>query len=317
LILKTTGPLFLSRAYDAHPTGVQVLHSNYFMPLFYERVDEFVNQRDGAGFYRACHDAYGVHLFEGSWWRKTTPMRYSEALPMPEGLSKIPRIIHLAWSSKELPAPLVPLYERIRSLHPEWEVRIWTDEEMLSFVAGRGQQYLAKYSGYKYMIQRCDFFRLFVVFELGGVYLDLDVDLVKSFNELPVYLEAFFPCEKVMSRAELASHGNRDPVRIGNYAFGAVPNHPVLFYLLHRLMDQENDEREVSGEDPNSILESTGPGILTTSYHDYLRINPDANVAILYPEIGAASICRCNSHEGVVSCKVGSFGSHLHMGSWR
>jgi mannosyltransferase OCH1-like enzyme len=316
-ILETTGPLFMSRVYGAHPTGVQVLHYRYFMPLFYEEVDALVSQRNGAGFYNACHDAYGAHLFEGTWWRNTGSPRYIEALRMPAGPSKIPRIIHVTWRSKELPQRFVPIVDRMRALHPGWEIRLWTDDEMLAFVTEHGPQYLAKYTGYKHMIQRCDFFRLFVVSVLGGVYLDLDVELAKSFNELPGYVEAFFPCEKVMSKRVLALHGNRDAVRIGNYAFGAVPNHPFLLYLLGRLKDVERVEKEGTGKDPNYVLETTGPGILTTAYHDYVRLHPDTNVTILYPEIGAPCACGCLAYAGVASCKVGSFGTHLHVGSWR
>jgi mannosyltransferase OCH1-like enzyme len=188
---------------------------------------------------------------------------------------------------------------------------------MSDFVAKHGPQNYSKYTGYKYMIQRCDFFRLFVVAVLGGVYLDLDVQLVKSFNELPGYVEAFFPCEKVISHRALALLGNRDAVRIGNYAFGAVPNHPFLFFLLSRLNEVERVEEVGAGTDHNFVLETTGPGILTTSYHDYVKLHPNTEVTILYPEIGASCGCRCVSDAGVAPCKVGSFGTHLHVGSWR
>ena len=210
----------------------------------------------------------------------------------------------------------VPLVDRVRALHPSWDIRLWTDAEMLAFVTEHGPQYLTRYISYKYMIQRCDFFRLFVVSVLGGVYLDLDVQLVKSFNGLPDNVEAFFPCERVMSRAALALHGNRDALRIGNYAFGAVPQHPFFRYLLGRLKDAERTEKS-EARDHDYVLETTGPGILTTAYHDYLEQNPARNVTILYPEITASSACACGSYGGVAACMVGSYGNHLHVGSWR
>jgi mannosyltransferase OCH1-like enzyme len=311
-ILETTGPFLLSRAYRKNPQGVRLLHSQYFMPLYYDQIDELVNQSAGAEFLHRCHDAYGVHLFEGSWWRKDSRKPYAESLAVPPGASPIPRIIHQTWKSKDLPRRFEPLVERVRALHPGWELRLWTDEEMLAFVTEHGPQYLSKYKAYPHAIQRCDFFRLFVVAVLGGVYLDLDVQLTKSFNELPGFIEAFFPCEKVMSSAALIKHRNRDAMRIGNYAFGAAPNHPFLRYMLKRLQ-----AAPLRGRSANDVLESTGPGILTTAYHDYARRQPQTKVAILHPDIGATAACGCASEAGVAACQVGSFGTHLHAGTWR
>ena len=316
-ILDTTGPLLLSRVYRKHPRGVRALHSQYFMPLYYEQVDAIVSQRNSAEFYRRCHDAYAVHLFEGSWWRKKAPTSYTESLAMPMESSKIPRIIHQTWKSKSLPPRFATLVEQVRALHPDWEMRLWTDDEMLAFVTEHGPQYLPRYTAYKQMIQRCDFFRLFVVSVLGGVYLDLDVQITKSFDDLPGYVEAFFPCEKAMSKDALAAHGNRDAVRIANYAFGAVPQHPLFLYLLGRLNKVAIGRKSLRNKSCDGVIETTGPGILTTAYHDYMKQHPQSNVAILYPAVGASVGCDCGSYAGVAACKIGSFGTHLHAGTWR
>src|SRR5215813_13002794 len=73
------------------------------------------------------------------------------------------------------------------------------------------------------------------------------------FNELPVYVTAFFPCEKVMSKEMLIQHKNRDAVRVGNYAMGAIPGHPFFMYLLERLQTAKSDALDPD----NWIIEST------------------------------------------------------------
>ena len=160
----------------------------------------------------------------------------------------------------------------------------------------------------------------FAVSEMGGVYLDLDIDLDRSFDELPSYVTAFFPCEKVMSKEALIQHKNRDAVRVGNYAMGAIPGHPFFTYLLERLQTAQCE----SLDPPNRIFETTGPGLLSTAYHDYLKTNPSAGVTLLYPDLTALDLqapgkgrCLCESDAGVTSCRIGRFGAHLHMGSWR
>jgi mannosyltransferase OCH1-like enzyme len=155
---------------------------------------------------------------------------------------------------------------------------------------------------------------------MGGVYLDLDIDLERSFNELPAYVTAFFPCEKVMSKAMLIQHKNRDAVRVGNYAMGAIPGHPFFMYLLERLQTAKSDALDPD----NWITESTGPGLLTRAYHDYLKKGPNLEVSLLYPDLTSSGLqgvggsrCLCGSYAGVTSCRVGKFGAHLHAGSWR
>jgi mannosyltransferase OCH1-like enzyme len=320
-ILDTTGPFFISRVYNRQPEGVKLLHHAYFMPLSYQRVDACVRSQDSVDFYRGAHDAYAVHMFEGSWWRAPPVGRlsYFGALLPPIGPSPIPKILHLTWETKTLPQALEPLVAKMRALHPGWDIRLWTDEEMMTFVRECGTPaQIEKYLGYKRMIQRCDFFRVFVLSLMGGIYLDLDIDLERSFDELPSYVTAFFPCEKVMPKDALIRHKNRDAVRVGNYAMGAIPGHPFFSYLLQRLQTVHHDSSDTG------ILETTGPGLLSTAYHDYLDEKPNVAVTLLYPELPSPSLkglggnrCRCDSYAGVTPCRVGRFGAHFHAGSWR
>jgi mannosyltransferase OCH1-like enzyme len=311
-ILDTTGPFFMSRVYKRRSEGVRLLHPAYFMPLSYKEVDACVSASDSVTFYKKAASAYGVHLFEGSWWRpqREKPL-YSVSLPRLTGGSPIPKVLHLTWKTKELPSAFNDLVSKMRALHPEWTVNIWTDQEMLDFVKERGEPHrYQKYSDYTKTIQCCDYFRVFVLYVLGGVYLDLDIDLDCAI-ELPEHVTAFFPCEKVMSSVSLVQHKNRDAVRIGNYAMGSVPGHPFFKYFLDRLQSAKSND-----VGPNWILETTGPGILTTSYHDYVKAG-GSDVTVLYPNLDSVPHCTCQSIDGVVSCRVGPFGSHLHAGTWR
>lgn len=311
LILDTTGPFFMSRVYKKRPDGVQLLGPQYFMPHDYKAIDDCTSLADSVSFYKGASEAYAVHMFEGSWWRKQ-PSRtsYFGLLPTVEGSCQIPKILHLTWKSKSLPDAFKPLVQKMLDLHPGWVVRLWTDDEMMAFVKEHGtEQQFMKYSGYTKTIQCCDYFRVFVISVMGGVYLDLDIDLEQSFDELPPYVTAFFPCEKVMSSVALMTHKNRDAVRIGNYAMGAVPRHPFFMYFLDRLQVAKSDDMNTA----NWVLETTGPGILSTSFHDYKK----GDVTIIMPPLGIKGRCSCTSIDGVTSCRVGAFGAHLHAGTWR
>jgi mannosyltransferase OCH1-like enzyme len=182
---------------------------------------------------------------------------------------------------------------------------------MMDFVEENAEPHrFQKYTSYPTTIQRCDYFRVFVIYVLGGVYLDLDVDLNRAL-ELPGYVDAFFPCEKIMSPLALRIHKNRDAIRIGNYAMGAIAAHPFFRTFLDTMQTAVSNDTG-----PNGILETTGPGILTTTYHDYLKTGA-TDVTVLFPDLDTVPRCQCESIDGVVSCCVGPFGAHLHAGTWR
>jgi mannosyltransferase OCH1-like enzyme len=136
-ILDTTGPFFMSRVYKKRPEGVRLLNPEYFMPLSYKEGDACVSAKDSLTFTKKSHSAYGIHLFEGSWWRpkegNVRPL-YSTALARVTGTSPIPKLIHLTWKTKELPPVFEALVSKMRTLHPDWSIKIWTDAEMMEFV---------------------------------------------------------------------------------------------------------------------------------------------------------------------------------------
>ena len=41
---------------------------------------------------------------------------------------------------------------------------------------------------------------------MGGIYLDSNIEISKSFNELPSYIDIFFPCIKINNSEELKTY---------------------------------------------------------------------------------------------------------------
>ncbi len=319
-ILSTTGPFMLTQVYEAYGDQQQVslADARYFCPLAYEEVEQWLATQDHRAFRRKTQGALAVHLFAGSWWKgPTEAINYSDRLHQAmlagPGVSKIPRVFHLTWKEEKVPAMAEPLLQALKDLHPDWEIKWWTDESMLEFILRHAPEFADSYVEFPLMIQRCDFFRLLVVFKMGGIYLDLDIVLARSFTELGEDVDCFFPCEKVMSPEALAMRGNRDAVRIGNYAFGSIPGHPFLHSVIESIAD--NSTQSISSQD--DVLETTGPGILSTLYHDYVKEYPDANIDLFYPEADVASRCQCERYAEVAPCQIGRFGRHRHLGSWR
>ena len=45
----------------------------------------------------------------------------------------IPKILHLTWKTTEIPAKYQKFYASMKSFHPGWEIRVWTDDMMEKF----------------------------------------------------------------------------------------------------------------------------------------------------------------------------------------
>ena len=94
----------------------------------------------------------------------------------------IPKIIHYCWFGKGVMPELV---ERcIASWHtymPDWELKAWTED---NFDISAAPQYVQEaYAAKKYAFVS-DYVRLWALEREGGVYLDTDVEVLRSFEPL-------------------------------------------------------------------------------------------------------------------------------------
>ena len=115
----------------------------------------------------------------------------------------IPKIIHYCWLSSD-PIPL-QFEEYIKSwkVHlPDYEFMLWNfdtfdiDESIWVKEAFENKRYAFA----------ADYIRLFAVYNYGGIYLDMDVELLKSFNPF-LELNSIICYEKQGPHFEMAAFG--------------------------------------------------------------------------------------------------------------
>lgn len=128
---------------------------------------------------------------------------------------KIPKIIHYCWVGGN-PKPQSVLYciESWKRCCPDYEIREW-NETNYDFTKNEymRQTYETKKWGFV-----PDYARLDIVYEHGGIYLDTDVEMVRSFNHL-LEQECFFGFEDTGDGENFVNCG---------HGFGAVPHHDAV-----------------------------------------------------------------------------------------
>lgn len=138
-----------------------------------------------------------------------------ESLQNPEGIQQIPKKIHYCWFGRgEIPSEFERNMETWRKKCPEYEICCWNEDNYdVSRNAYMEQAYEAGKWGFV-----PDYARLDIIYRYGGIYLDTDVEVCKTFDEL-LQFDLFCGFESTFQ------------VALG-CGFGAVKGHPLLKKML-------------------------------------------------------------------------------------
>ena len=127
----------------------------------------------------------------------------------------IPKIIHYCWvGGKPKPQSVLYCIESWKRRCPDYEIREW-NESNYDFTKNEymRQAYEAKKWGFV-----PDYARLDIIYEYGGIYLDTDVEMLRSFDEL-LEQDGFMGFENTGDGEYFVNCG---------HGYGAVPHHEVI-----------------------------------------------------------------------------------------
>lgn len=219
--------------------------------------------------------------------------------------NKIPKIIHLIYKSNSIPDLYRPFYNRMKDLHPDWEIVIYDDSHALTIVKEYFPEILEIYQSYPCDVQRTDIFRVLIVYLRGGFYLDLDMYCLKDLEELRQF-KIVLGEERTISFKSKKKWDSKHGLQVANYMFGSVPKHPFWGEVL--LEGIKRSSNKVYTE--TDILKITGPWLLSEVYH---------NKKQKYNEIKLIrnKFRLCLNHCETISCHFGGYAAHFHSGSWR
>ena len=225
-----------------------------------------------------------------------------------------PLNVFQTWKTTELIPQHHELVMKMRDLNPNVKNLFYTDQNIEQFVLMFYPTYFETFKNFKYTIQRIDFFRYLVIYHHGGLYLDLDMDIVKSFDDLvrdpPEGARQSFGRTKAIFPVETkdAETGN---ILVGNYAFYAPAFHPFVGHIINCIVNPIVTESEIAAAqkghgDPKEhvyVYFTTGPELVTKAYHSYQ--GEKNNVILLEP-----------SGEYRKDC-FGDYGHHKSFGTWK
>ena len=222
---------------------------------------------------------------------------------------KIPRIIHQTWKNDRVPAPMQQLAQTWRQFHPDWEYRLWTDEQNREFIRSQHPRFLAHYDAYPHHIQRVDAVRYFILLTSGGLYVDLDFECLKACGPLLAGHDCLFGLEP---EEHCRIHG-KDKI-ISNAFMATIPSHPFFHAVVHDLITYKSDNPNRN----DRILETTGPFMLGRVHKDCHQDVTLIPSEFLYPlsifEIEQLAANGWNDNRRKKLQRA--YGVHYHAGTW-
>lgn len=97
----------------------------------------------------------------------------------------IPKVIYQTWKTKNLHDNCIKVRDQIQKLNPDYEMILYDDHEMDQFIQSHFDPFIYKcYLTLHVGASKADFWRYCILYKKGGVYLDIDSDLLLPLNEL-------------------------------------------------------------------------------------------------------------------------------------
>ena len=196
-------------------------------------------------FYNQISKSYAFDQMEymlSEEWQKVRTLFVDNYFITPiDSVYNIPRKIHQIWLGSKLPEKYLKYTESWKQIHPNWEYKLWTDEDIKTFnfsENGRNVFDNAVNQGMK-----SDVLRYEILNQFGGLYVDTDFECLKSFDILLHY--NFF-----------TGIGFDGKLQLYNGLIASVPNHNIMKEMLERMQIYK-------GNKGSAILNVTGANLFT------------------------------------------------------
>jgi hypothetical protein len=92
----------------------------------------------------------------------------------------IPKIIHQTWKDKNLPDILKNILDANKNTLHNYEFRLWSDNEIIELIKTEYPYLLKVYQSTRTGVQKGDIARIILLHRFGGIYVDLDILILRD-----------------------------------------------------------------------------------------------------------------------------------------
>ncbi len=177
-----------------------------------------------------------------------------------ERKNSIPKIIHQIWIGKSFPKEFYLFQESCKRLHPDWEYRLWTQDDLYRLqLTNKAFIKESRNPG-----EISDLLRYEILYQFGGVYLDCDIECLLALDELNDMYDLYVGLQPL----------DTGYVQLGIGVLGACPKHPIIKAAIDGIVcTWRKDEYK------HMATVRTGPMYFTKKFIEYHR-DSEKNIAL-------------------------------------
>lgn len=207
---------------------------------------------------------------------------------LPETIT-IPKILHMTYKNIQyLPDLFKHCKDSAQQYYRDFELMFHDDNDIEVFMEQYYPDFKEKvFDKLPLKIMKLDVFRYCLLDTHGGLYLDMDHEIVRRYSFLRSGLFLFLNRDHVS--------GDTQKI-IGNSIIASVPNHPFWEYLRLQLENElpktlqrfnnnsnitNNNKTKQTKDHKNLVIESTGPKFLTRTYNEFAKNFDIQNVKVI------------------------------------
>ena len=154
----------------------------------------------------------------------------------------IPKVIYQTWKTKDLHTNCIKIKDNIQRLNPNYKMILFDDLDMEEFIKNNFDEYTYNcYLKLNIGASKADFWRYCVLYINGGVYLDIDSNILRPLDELIIGDE-----QCIITREGNAGVFN-------NWIMIFQKNHPILLHTI------KNCCYNITNRTSDDICHLTGP----------------------------------------------------------
>ena len=170
----------------------------------------------------------------------------------PKKEQKIPRQIFQTWKTKNMSQEWIEIRDRMLNKNPDYKYELFDDQEMDQYIEKtQCPEIVHCYRQLNIGASRADFWRYIILYERGGVYVDIDSEITGNLDEL---IES-------QDRAIISREGN--PGYFLQWMMIFEEKHPILRRAIEICVEN------IQNRTKETVFHITGPDVFTRAIKEY------------------------------------------------
>lgn len=198
--------------------------------------------------------------------------------------NSIPKIIHQIWMQgiNDVSDQNMSRINNIVNLHKKWKYVLW-DENMIYELLKNNPDWLDEYDKFVYLHQKVDFAKFVILYNFGGIYIDIDCDIIKNLDDIFAKIDDYDiilskMSDKIDSISNYIMCGKNSDC-LNNGIIIGKPHTYILSYLIENFKTQCNFyENKIM-----CIQNTTGPPIFNELIDLYIKNNNKPDDILILP----------------------------------